>query len=40
MTQTDLSDLMCTIVQADCEKKGVTEPPRPAEKRMPSVFDL
>jgi hypothetical protein len=27
MTQTDLSDLMWTIAQADIEKEGVTEPP-------------
>jgi hypothetical protein len=31
MTQTDLSDLMCTIVQAD-QKEGVTEPPLLAAK--------
>jgi len=40
MTQTDLSDLMCAIVQADIEREGVTEPPLPAEKRTSSVFDL
>ena len=40
MSQTDLSDLMFAIMQADIEKEGVTEPPLLAEKRMPSVFDL
>jgi hypothetical protein len=40
MTQTDLSDLMSAIMQADIEKEGVTEPPLLAEKRVLSVFDL
>jgi hypothetical protein len=40
MTQTDLSDLMSAIIQADIEKDGVTEPPLLTQKRMPSVFDL